>query len=157
MKKPAVKPTAKSKIIPSPKTVPTPKIVERKLKKVSAEDLFEVTDTNMMLAIELKRQPDASIYKMEIGEGQKFFPYGVLTRLLIGWETVGFISSFEMKLTPAHPLPQIIVRFAEAMTPEQVKEMDPAIRAQVEAQIAKVRQFPFVTIESPLLAPLKGA
>jgi hypothetical protein len=44
------------------------------------------------------------------------------------------------------------IRFVEALTPEQVKELDPGVRAAIEASIAKVRQFPFIVAESPLLA-----
>ena len=135
-------------------TGPAPKV---RMKKVTAADLREAQDMNLMVAIELRRQSDASIFAMEIEEGQNFYPYSVLTRLLVGWETVGHVSSFDMKITPSYPLPVMTIRFVEALTPEQVGALEPGIRASIEANIAKVRQFPFIVVESPLLAPPKGA
>lgn len=144
-KKPAKKPASSVK-----KAAPAPSKTE-KLKKVTAADLVEVGETSFVLAVDLKRHPDASIYEREIEQDQKFFPYAIVSRLLVGWQSVNFISSLEFKLTPDYPLPRVIVRFSENLTPEEVKAMDPALRSQVEAQIGIVRQYPFVTVESPLL------
>jgi len=131
--------------------VPPPKIVERVTHKVRAEDLVEVQDHTLVLAVDIQRQSKELLDKVEIEEGQKLFPYNVLPRLFVGWQSVGFISSLELKMTSESPLPQIIIRFAEKMAPEAVKELDPALRAQIEQSIALVRQYPFVKVESPLL------
>jgi hypothetical protein len=131
--------------------VTSPVIREKKRKMVTASDLVEVQDTNLMISIDLKRQPQSQIDAMEINEDQKFFPYSVLPRLMLGWEAVGFISSFELKLSPEQPLPQIVVRFVEKLPAEEIAKLDPAAKAQIETQIARLRQYPFIKIESPLL------
>ena len=130
---------------------PVPKLVEKKPRKVTQADLVEVNETSLVLAIELKRQPDSIIFDAEIGEGQKFFPYAVLPRLLVGWQLVGYISSFEMKTTCDNPFPQIVIRFVENMTAEAIGKMEEGLKSQIMASINYVRQFPFVRVESPLL------
>lgn len=153
-KKPVKKPPVKT-----PRggfVVPSPVITEKTRKKVTPADLVEVADTNLLIAIDLKRQADKDVYAMEIDADQRLFPYSVLPRLLIGWVTVGFISSFELKLNSDHPLPQIVIRFAEKMTAQEVLQMDPGVKAQIEGSIALIRQFPFIKIESPLLPPTGG-
>ena len=127
------------------------KLVEKKPRKVTQADLVEVNETSLVLAIELKRQPDSIIFDAEIGEGQKFFPYAVLPRLLVGWQLVGYISSFEMKTTCDNPFPQIVIRFVENMTAEAIGKMEEGLKSQIMASINYVRQFPFVRVESPLL------
>ena len=135
--------------------VPTPAITEKKRRKVTPADLVEVADTSMLLSIDLRRQADKVIYDLEIEEGQRFFPYNPLARLLVGWQTVSHISSMEIKLNSDYILPQVIVRFAEKMSAEDVAKIDPVIKAQIEANIALVRQYPFVRVECPLLQAAK--
>jgi hypothetical protein len=152
-----VKKAAKTPTLPKSIVVPQPTIIEKKTKRVTAADLVEVADTNLLVSIDLRRMPDKDVFGMEIEEGQRLFPYTVLPRFLIGWQSLGLISSFELKLTSDYPLPQIIVRFAEKLLPEDVAKLDPGVRAQYDANIALLRGYPFVTIESPLLtAPSAG-
>jgi hypothetical protein len=124
---------------------------KKKRKQVTTDDLLTVSETSMLVAIDLQRQPDASLEGVTIEEDQKLFPYTILPRLLVGWQPIGFISSFEMKLEVGKSLPQIVVRFAEKMSQEDVAALDAGLRAQIEAGIAILRQYPFVRVESPLL------
>jgi len=130
---------------------PSPAITEKKRKKVVDGDLVNVPETSVLLSIDLKRQADKDIYAVEINENERFFPYMVLPRLLIGWQAVGLISSLELKLSSESPLPQMVVRFVEKMSADDVAKLDPGVKAQLEANIALVRQYPFVKVESPLL------
>lgn len=158
MRMKTTKPVKKTKNVKSPRPTRGEKsviaAVEAKpsTRKATPDDLVEVSDSNFLVSIDLRRQPNDFLSEVEIQEGQRLFPYSVLPRLLIGWQTVGFISSFEMKLSSESVLPQITVRFIEKMSAEDVKNMDAALRAQVEQQIALVKQFPFVTVVSPLSA-----
>jgi hypothetical protein len=127
-------------------------ITEKKRKKVGPSDLVNVPETSMVLSIDLKRQSDADIYALEINEDQRFFPYTVLPRLLVGWQSIGLISSLELKVSSENPLPQMVVRFVEKLTPDDVAKLDPGLKAQIEANIALIRQYPFVKVESPILA-----
>jgi hypothetical protein len=128
-----------------------PVITEKKRKK-AATDLMEIADSQLLLSIDLKRQPESVYDSLEIDADQKFFPYTVVPRLLVGWQAVTHISSMEMKFVPGTPLPQLIVRFVEKMTASDVKALDPASKAQIQASMALVRQYPFVKVESPLQA-----
>lgn len=119
--------------------------------KVTTPDLYELGVSNLLISVDLQRNPQSQVDSMEIEEGQKFFPYTVLSRLLVGWETVGYVSSFEMKVTAESSLPQITIRFMEKAKKEDIEKLDPAVKAQVEHCISMVRQFPFVNVESPLI------
>jgi hypothetical protein len=150
--KPGVRKTrSKRAAVEDTLVAPTPVITEKKRKKVAPEDLVEVRDTSMFLVIDLKRHVDTYTHSLEIEEGQRFFPYTALSRLLVGWQTVSMISSMEIKLNSDYVLPQIIVRFVEKMSAEDVAKIEPALKSQIEANIALVRQFPFVRVECPLL------
>ena len=74
----------------------------------------------------------------------------MVPRLLVGWQAVTHISSMEMKFIPGTPLPQLTVRFVEKMTASDVRALDPAAKAQIQASMALVQQYPFVKVESPL-------
>jgi len=151
-----MKPVKNVKMVKTVKKVPSPTLrVKRRL--ATPADLVEVQDTNLLLSIDLKRQPDDLIGNMEIEEGQRLFPFSVASRLMIGWQQVSFISSFEMRLSSEHPLPGIVIRFVEKMSQKDIEKMDETVKSQIFAQIALVRQYPFVTVESPLLneAPKK--
>jgi len=134
-----------------PVNYPTPKIVEKSTRKVKNEDLVEVRDQQMVIAVELRRQSEEEISKVQIEDGQKLFPYSVLPRLFVGWQAVGFISSFEMKMSSEFMIPQMVIRFVEKMSPDDVKDLSPETRASIEAQINMVKQYPFIRVESPLL------
>jgi hypothetical protein len=119
--------------------------------KANAENTVEVSETSLLIAIDMKRNPQEVIDQVEFDMGQRFFPYSVLPRLLVGWQAVGFISSFELKLLVGQPLPEIIVRFVEKMTPEDISKIDEGLRQQILSQVNLVRQYPFVKVECPLL------
>jgi hypothetical protein len=141
----------KAKVSDPLTTLPEPVITERVPRKVRKEDTIELKDTSLLVSIDFKRQDPEVIDTVEITDGQRFFPYTLAPRLLVGWQAVNFISSFELKIGPSSPLPEMTVRFVEKMTDEDVKALDPGVRAQIEEQMAMVRQYPFVKVESPLL------
>lgn len=119
-------------------------------KKVGPADLVEVGDTQLLLSIDLKRQPEAFYGDLEINTDQRYFPYTVVPRLFAGWEVVSHISSMDLKFIPGTPLPQITVRFLEKMSPADADSLDAATKAQVRASMALVQQYPFIKVESPL-------
>lgn len=144
---PVIKPVSRAKAATSKALA---KVVEAPTKrKATVKDFLEVSDSNLIVSIDLRRQSNESLTDVEIEEGYRLFPYQVLPRLLVGWQTIGFISSFEMKISTESPFPQITVRFAEKMSPKEVETMNEALRTQMEEQISLVRQFPFVKVESP--------
>ena len=139
--------------IGAPKLVlvqPPPVKIRRKAKP---SDMIEVQNKEILLSITLDRQPDAMALETEIEEGQRVLPYTLAVRLLVGWQSLGFISSFELKMSAGNPLPQMVVRFVEGASPEELEKMEQPLREQIMANINAVRQFPFVTVESPLLTP----
>lgn len=148
-----MKPAKKTvkKVLQRAKLAPAPVITEKKRKKVTPADLVEVSSKSMLISIDLERSSDESIAALEIEEGQRLFPYTLAPRFLIGWQAVNFISSFEMKMSHNSPLPSMTVRFVENMSDADVKTLDPVLRGQIEQQMALVKQYPFVTVESPLL------
>ena len=125
------------------------KVPEKHL--IGPEDILEVLDSSIIIAVDLKRQSTEFYSNVEISDGQKFFPYNVLSRLIIGWESIEFVSSFDMKVSAGSVLPEITVRFVEKMTPEDIKNLDSEVNKRIMLQIDKLRQYPFVKIESPLL------
>lgn len=120
-------------------------------RKVEPWDLVEVSETSLVLAIDLRRQSEEILKEVQLEEGQKLFPYSVISRLMVGWNQVSCISSFELRLSADNPLPGITVRFLEKMTPEGISAMTPELRTAIEANIDLLRQYPFIKVESPLL------
>jgi hypothetical protein len=123
----------------------------KKRRLATLSDLVEVQDPNLLVSIDLKRQSTDTINQTEIEEGQRLFPYSVASRFMIGWHQVSHISSFELKMSSEYPLPTVVVRFVEKMPKGDIEKMDPALREHILSQIAIVRQYPFVTVECPLL------
>lgn len=120
---------------------------------VRSEDLHEVDSTNVMLSVDLKRMKNNDLENVLLQEGQKIFPYQIMTRLMVGWETVEMISSVSFNISAkTGNMPEMIVRFLEDATPQDLEIImkDEATVANLKKNVDMLKAYPFITVESPL-------
>lgn len=120
---------------------------------VNSEDLHEVDSTNVILSVDLKRIKNDDLGNVLLQDGQKIFPYQIMTRLMVGWETVGMISSISFNVSAkTGNMPEMIVRFLEDATPQDLEVImkDEATVANLKKNVDMLKAYPFITIESPL-------
>jgi hypothetical protein len=120
---------------------------------VRSEDLHEVDSTNVMLSVDLKRIKNNDLENVLLQEGQKIFPYQIMTRLMVGWETVEMISSVSFNISAkTGNMPEMIVRFLEDATPQDLEIImkDEATVANLKKNVDMLKAYPFITVESPL-------
>lgn len=120
---------------------------------VKSEDLHEVDSTNVILSVDLKRIKNDDLGNVLLQDGQKIFPYQIMTRLMVGWETVGMISSISFNVSAkTGNMPEMIVRFLEDATPQDLEVImkDETAVANIKKNVDMLKAYPFITIESPL-------
>lgn len=120
---------------------------------VRSEDLHEIDSTNVMLSVDLKRIKNNDLENVLLQEGQKIFPYQIMTRLMVGWETVEMISSVSFNISAkTGNMPEMIVRFLEDATPQDLEIImkDEATVANLKKNVDMLKAYPFITVESPL-------
>jgi hypothetical protein len=120
---------------------------------IKSEDLHEVDSTNVMLSVDMKRIKNDDLGIVILQDGQKIFPYQIMTRLMVGWETVGMISSVSFNVSAkTGNMPEMVVRFLEDATPQDLEIImkDEATVASIKKNVDMLKAYPFITVESPL-------
>lgn len=120
---------------------------------IKSEDLHEVDSTSVMLSVDLKRIKNDDLANVLLQDGQKIFPYQVMTRLMVGWETVEMISSVSFNVSAkTGNMPELVVRFLEDATPQDLEVImkDEVTVANLKKNVDMLKAYPFITVESPL-------
>ncbi len=74
-----------------------------------------------------------------------------LVRVLVGQQQLGLISSIKIEMSQNSYFPEIVVRFLEDLTPEQVGALSVEAQESVRRGMKLLGKFPFIQVESPLL------
>jgi hypothetical protein len=74
-----------------------------------------------------------------------------LVRVLVGQQQLGLISSLKIEMSRDTYFPEIVVRFLEGLTPEQVGALSAEVQESVRKSMKLLGKFPFVQVQSPLI------